>query len=117
MRKITGSRGRDEYSLVPGKGNACDSFDKMEICLLLNSLDYSLEHTYISTEETGYRLVVIHAGQVMTNKCYAELRHAKIAFARMNNRKGVKAEWTKPYIPCSEWWDKKINIFLQTESI
>jgi hypothetical protein len=58
--------------------------------------------------------VVIHAGQVRTNKCYAELKHAKIAFARMYNRKawkqGVKADWTKLYKPDSQWLAKKIKM-------
>ena len=119
--EITGSRDRAEHSPVPRIGKSGDSFDKMEICLLINSLDYSLEHTYISTEKAGYRLVVIHAGQVRTNKYYAELKHAKIAFARMYNRKawkkGVKAEWSRLHKPGLKWWDKKINIFIQTESL
>ena len=121
MAEITESRGGNKYGSVLGIGITGDCFDKMEICLLLNSLDYSLDHSYIASEKAGYRLVVIHAGQVRTNRCYTELKHAKIAFARMYNRKswkeGVKAEWSRLYKPNSDWWDKKINVFIQTESL
>jgi len=84
-------------------------------------VDYFLNHVFIIVERIGCRLVVIHAGLARTNKCYAELRHAKIAFARIYNKKswkkGVKAEWSHLYKPDSDWWDKKINIFLKPESL
>jgi len=120
MREITGNRDRNKYSFaadIAGTGYSCS---RREICMLANNVDYFLHHAYILREKVGYRLVVIHAGLVRTNKCYAELRHAKIAFARIYNKKswkkGVKAEWSHLYKPDMKWWDKKINIFIQTES-
>ena len=111
----------NEHHAVTRIGSSDDSLDRREICMLINGVDYFLHHVFILKEKFGWRLVVIHAGQVRTNKCYAELRHAKIAFARMYNRKawkkGVKAEWTNPYKPDSLWLDKKIKMLKKHTSI
>ena len=122
ITEVFGEAGGNEY--VPGTGTTGDTFDslnKREICMLVNDVYYYLNHVFIMTERIGYRLVVIHDGQVRTNKCYAELRHAKIAFARMYNRKawkkGVKAEWTYPYKPDSLWLDEKIKMLKKQVSI
>ena len=119
--KITKNRGRDEYNPAPGISSEYDSFDSREICMLLNDVEYFLHGVFIMTERIGCRLLVINAGQVNTNKCYAELRSAKIAFARMYNRKsrrkGVKANWTHLYKPYSGWLDEKIKMLRKQVSI
>ena len=120
IMEITGDQGGKYVPPGTGKGNN-DSLDKREICMLINDVEYFLNPVFIIVEKIGYRLVVIHAGKVMINKCYAELRHAKIAFARRYNRKawvkGVKPEWTHLYRPTGDWLDKKINILKKNVSI
>jgi len=119
--EITKNRGRNEYVPGPGISSAVDSFDSREICMLLNDVDYFLHRVFIMKERIGCRLLVIHSGQVETNRFYDELRSAKIAFARMYNRKsrrkGVKAEWTHLYKPYSGWLDNKIKMLRKTVSI
>jgi hypothetical protein len=118
---ITKNRGGDEYAPGPEISRTGDSLDRREICMLLNDVDYFLHRVFIITERIGCRLLVINSGQVKTNKCYAELRSAKIAFARMYNRKsrrkGVKANWTHLYKPYSGWLDEKIKMLRKQVSI
>jgi hypothetical protein len=118
---ITKKRGGAEYNPEPGINSEVDSFDRREICMLLNDVDYFLNRVFIITERIGCRLLVINSGHVKTNKCYAEFRSAKIAFARMYNRKsrrkGVKAEWTHLYKPYSGWLDEKIKMLRKQVSI
>lgn len=108
------SQGRDEQVPVPGKGQIGSSSHHGEIYLLTNHVQYYLQYVFILVERTGYRLVVIHDGLVKTNKCYASLRGAKIAFARMYNRKawkkGVEPEWGPPHKPSGDWLENKIEI-------
>jgi hypothetical protein len=111
---ITKNRGRAEYNPAPGIRIAGNSFDRREICMLLNDVEYFLHLVFIIKERGCCRLVVIHDRQVRTNKCYVGLRHAKIAFARRYNRKswkkGVKAEWTHLYKPDSDWLAEKTKM-------
>ncbi|MCK5057071.1 MAG: hypothetical protein KAT34_10475 [Candidatus Aminicenantes bacterium] len=118
---ITKNRGGAEYNPAPGISRTGDSLDRREICMLLNDVDYFLNRVFIITERIGCRLFVIHSGHVKTNRFYDELRGAKIAFARMYNRKsrrkGVKAEWTHLYKPYSGWLDEKIKMLRKQVSI
>lgn len=116
--EVTRRGTRDEYGPIPVKDKISNSLYRDEISLLKNNVEYYLHDVFIMVKEYGYQLVVIHAKQVRTNRLYPTLRTAKVAFARMYNRKswkkGVKPRWSPLYKPQLEWLDDRIKILEDT---
>jgi hypothetical protein len=81
------------------------------ITRLENSPYYFLDYVYIICEPDHYRLVVLHANRVLTDRTYPTLRGAKIAFARSYRNKTWKKEiensWSHFYCPEREWLEEK----------
>ena len=90
----------------PGKGK--------QVSLLINHGYYFLQYVFIMVEDAGFRLAVIHQGNVLIFRRYSSLRAARTAFARLYNRKawqkGVKANWSQVYNPEQKWLDEKLAI-------
>lgn len=109
----TGFIGSTRQTGDPGKGK--------QVSLLINHGYYFLQYVFIMVEDTGFRLVVIHQGNVLTYRLYDSLRAARTAFARLYNRKswqkGVKANWSQLYSPGQEWFDEKLALIKKYRSI
>jgi hypothetical protein len=111
---ITGNRDKINFSPAPDNGLNEASITPGKICLLQNNVEYFLKYVFIFVEEIGFRLVVIHQEYVKTDTVYKSLKSAKIAFARMYNRKswkkGVKPTWSHFNQPDKKWLADKITI-------
>jgi hypothetical protein len=112
--EVTGRRTGNKYDLIPTLSKIKNSISPEKISLLKNNVEYFLHEAFILIKKNDYQLVVIHDGQVRTNKCYATLRRAKTAFAGMYNRKAWKKEvkplWSSLFKPGSEWFAERITI-------
>ena len=96
---------------ILGKRKTNNRITRKEISSLINKVEYYLNCVYISVEKFGYRLVVIHNRKVLTHRCYPTSRSAKIAFAKMYNRKSwkksVKPKWSNWYFPGDDFFKDK----------
>ena len=102
----TGFIGNNRQTGDPGEGK--------QVSLLINHGYYFLQYVFVMAEDSGFRLAVIHQGNVLTYRWYGTLRAARTAFARLYNRKawqkGVKANWSQVYNPEQKWLDEKLAI-------
>lgn len=85
------------------KKDETESFKKVKVSHLINSIYWFIEHAVILEEKSGFRLVAIHQGTLLVNKFYDTPRAAKIAFKKffghkdwqMQSGKGVTmAQWS-----------------------
>ena len=83
----------------------------IKISRLINSIYYFIECVFIAVEEEGYRLVVIHQGNLLTDQTYKTAKGAKIAFLKFWSyrvwQEGVKPKWSHFYPPDPKWLEKK----------
>lgn len=83
----------------------------MQISILTTSIYYFLDFVFIITDGTNYRLVVIHNGQLLTDKTYKTVKGAKIAFSRIYGYKvwneKIKPNWSDFYNPTAEWLNER----------
>jgi hypothetical protein len=100
-------------SFIYGKRKTNNTITRKEISSLTNNVDYYLNCVYISVEKVGYRLVVIHNQEVLTNRCYTICKSAKIAFALMYNRKA----WKKRVIPKWSCWYFPGDDFIKEKTV
>ena len=87
---------------------------KTTISILLNSAYYFLGYVFVICEQKDYRLVVLHSGRTLLDCRYTTLKGAKVAFAKMFNRrswkKHVNPTWSPLFQPEVDWMDEKIEI-------
>ncbi len=80
---------------------------------LVNSIYYFIEFVFIIAENSGYRLVAIHQGKLLTNQTYKTAKGARIAFLKFWNyrawKEGVKPKWSQFYLPDAKWLKKKLE--------
>jgi len=81
---------RLELQAKPEKDEA-ESFKKVSVSHLINSIYWFIEHTVILEEKKGYRLFVIHQGTLLVNKIYDTPKAARIAFKKFFGHK----DWQK----------------------
>ena len=81
----------------PRPSNNTFSNSQHGIYELMNTIEYFLNAVWIEQKNNRFRLVVISQNRVLTDRVYATLLGAKVAFARRYNSKawklGVKARW------------------------
>jgi hypothetical protein len=84
------------------------------ISVLINKIFYFIETVFIMIVENGYRLIVIHRGQVLTDEIYKTFEEAKRAFLSEYNHKawknGVKPNWSHFYPPDAKWLHKNLEL-------
>jgi hypothetical protein len=87
-----------------------DEETKTKISRLINSIYYFIEFVFIIAENEGYRLVVIHQGELLTNQIYKTAKGARIAFLKFWGyrawKEGVKPKWSIFYPPDAKWLKK-----------
>jgi hypothetical protein len=107
-------RRSQRYGPPPANREKGNPGNREKICALINFPDYYLQYTFIRAENNGYRLAVIHFGQVKTNECFPTMEAAKNAFASKYNGKSWNKDavprWTELYEPNLDWLDDKIQI-------
>jgi hypothetical protein len=89
------------------------------ISVLSNSPYYFLDTVLVSYEKRKYRLLVIGNSHLYVDKNYNTPRGAKIAFSRifhnktwndeMDEKKGIKQNWSPFYTPKPGWWANVIS--------
>lgn len=109
----TETRGRDYDSPIQGKKKVKSPAVRRGIYVLINHVLFFLHFVFILIEKQGYRLIVIHNGKLQTDKCYATLRSAKIAFSRLYRKKSwkknAKPKWSTLLCPDNDWINKKLK--------
>ncbi len=84
------------------------------ISILFNSGYYFLGYVFVICGQGDYRLVVLHSGRTLLDCRYTTLKGAKVAFAKMFNRrswkKHVNPSWSPPFRPDVDWMSEKIEI-------
>ncbi len=104
---------RVELRQNEGQGNEPKDAKPIEISSLFNAVEYFLETVFIMTVKDGYRLLVVHYNELLTDKIYKTVRGARCAFLKIYKQKawrdGVKAHWSYFCPPVSRWVDKKLK--------
>lgn len=81
--------------------------------LLASSFAFFIDTVFILRQASGYRLVVIHNKQVLTDRCYASVRGARIAFSRIYGwrscHEDAATNWTIFYQPCQSWLTERVE--------
>lgn len=89
----------------------------MQISILVTSIYYFLDFAFIISDENNFRLVVIHNGQLLTDKTYKTVKGAKIAFFRIYGYKvwseKIKPNWSDFYNPTAEWLNDQLKTIRQ----
>jgi len=100
------------------KEKEAEGLKENTLVILINSVYYFLECVYIIKKNSGYQLIAIHNGRVLTYRNYSSLKGAKIAFHNLYRSKawqmGVKAKWTHPYPPNCHWLEEKDEFINQS---
>jgi hypothetical protein len=103
-----------EYGPPPENIDSCNILSRQLICALENFPEYILQYVFILEEDVGFRLAVIHYGQVKINEYFKTLQAAKDKFARIYQGKFWKKdsvpEWTDFYEPNDDWLIDKLLI-------
>lgn len=96
-----------------GQVNEPKNSKPIEISSLFNAVEYFFETVFIMTAKDGYRLLVVHYNELLTDKIYKTARGARIAFSKIYKYKawsdGVKANWSLFYSPDYGWVEKKLS--------
>jgi len=89
----------------------------VQISILVTSIYYFLDFAFIISDENNFRLVVIHNGQLLTDKTYKTVKGAKIAFSRIYGYKvwseKIKPNWSDFYNPTAEWLNDRLKTIRQ----
>lgn len=86
---------------------------KTLISFLINSVFYFLSSAFIISENSQYRLIVIHNGKILYDNIYSSLRGTRIAFQKLfagnTWREEVKCVWSHFYDPDVKWLEAKLK--------
>jgi hypothetical protein len=81
------------------------------ISMLINSVHYFINFVFILQSNDKFRLVALHHGKVLCDKCYNTARGCRIAFDKMYKDNAlaeeIKAKWSHFYYPDKRWLGKK----------